>query len=149
VEDQFPSGWAITNIDQGGQLDPVHGKVKWGPYLDGAPRALTYLITPPVSAQGVVAFQGTASFDGLDVPVTGARQSRPASRLTVGSRLRPDRFSMTLDGEQRASYFIEISSDLLTWVPLTRLTNDLGQLEFSEPVQTNQLQRFYRARLVE
>jgi len=69
--DTPPTGWAVSSVSHGGSLDPLLGRVKWGPFLDALPRTLTYRLTPPGNASGIHSFQGEASFDALTVPLTG------------------------------------------------------------------------------
>jgi len=73
VEDTPPAGWTVTNISHSGQFDNVNHKVKWGPFFDADPRTLTYQVTAPMGTIGVQTFSGLASFDGVDIPITGAR----------------------------------------------------------------------------
>jgi len=79
IEDQIPAGWTVANITSadtsaGGLFDRVSQKVKWGPFVDDNTNVLTYQITPPTNVVGMATFTGTASFDGIGIPITGARQ---------------------------------------------------------------------------
>jgi hypothetical protein len=91
VEDQPPAGWLVTNISYGGVFDVRTGKVKFGPFFDHDQRTLGYTVLPPSGAQGIFAFTGTVSADGVNTPVAGdqnyvivgfhpaeCRNSRPA-----------------------------------------------------------------------
>ncbi len=75
VEDQPPSGWTVSNISHGGLFDAQNRKVKWDVFFVRSPadrqQTLTYQVTPPVGATGEATFSGTASFDGINVAVTG------------------------------------------------------------------------------
>ncbi len=71
VEDAPPASWTVSNISQGGTLDTVNGKVKWGPFFDNAARTLTYQVTPPIGETGAKTFAGSASFDGQSAPIDG------------------------------------------------------------------------------
>jgi hypothetical protein len=84
VEEAPPSGWTVFAISHEGEFDPVNRRVKWGPFLDNAPRTLTYQVTPPESARGSALFAGVASWDGVDTPVEG-RQSIAASSTIASS----------------------------------------------------------------
>jgi hypothetical protein len=75
AEDTPPAEWTVSRISHGGVFDRVCGKVKWGPFLDHTVRTLQYTVKP-TSGSGVRSFSGTASFDGNDVPVAGARSIR-------------------------------------------------------------------------
>jgi hypothetical protein len=78
IEDQAPAGWKVGAVSDGGSFDPVTSKVKWGPFLDGAERMLSYLVTPLAGATTGV-FQGTASFDGRSISIAGTKQTSLAS----------------------------------------------------------------------
>jgi uncharacterized delta-60 repeat protein len=75
VEDQPPAGWPVTNISHSGVWDGATGKVKFGPFYDAEPRALSYEVGTPVwgihCALGVFCFSGRASADGVNSPVGG------------------------------------------------------------------------------
>ena len=88
VEETIQFGWTIARIDQGGVLDAVNGKLKWGPFTDGASRDLVYVMIPPPGLVDPVPFTGGGRFDQEDVVTTGAVESRPA--LSTLSRQLPD-----------------------------------------------------------
>jgi len=72
VEDLPPNGWGITNISNGGSIDIQTGKVKWGPFFNpSVPAMISYEAAAPPGAFGNQCFSGTASFDGLEQPITG------------------------------------------------------------------------------
>lgn len=74
VEDTVPSGWDVSEISNDGSFDATNNAVKWGPYFDNLPRALTYKITPSANATGVAVFSGNATFDVTkQVPISGAQ----------------------------------------------------------------------------
>jgi hypothetical protein len=52
---------------------------------------------------------------------------------------------MTLGGDAGASYQIDVSSDLLHWLPLTTVVNTTGLTEFSDADADSHDHRFYRA----
>jgi hypothetical protein len=79
VEDQAPPGWRVSGISHGGLFDPANRKVKWGPFLDGEARAVSYTVTPPPQEKGPVSFQGTGSFNGVGVSIAGRRETRAAA----------------------------------------------------------------------
>jgi hypothetical protein len=80
VEDVPPAGWAVSNISQGGSLDAVNGKVKWGPFFDNTARTLAYQVTPPSGETGTKTFAGSASFDGQSVVILG---NNSIDKLTI------------------------------------------------------------------
>ncbi len=77
VEDLPPGGWGVSDVSDGGVFDAATGKVKFGLFLDGLARTLTYVVTPPASASGLFTFAGVASFDGHSEAITGTLTSGP------------------------------------------------------------------------
>ena len=71
VEDSLPVGWAISEISNSGLWVAAENKVKWGPFFDHNSRTLTFKATPPAGETGSKTFNGTASFDGNNIPITG------------------------------------------------------------------------------
>lgn len=73
VEDLPPEGWIVDpdSISDGGSIDPMNGKVKFGPFFDNQPRTLTYDVTAPLSASGEAVFTGVVAVDGLSRPLEG------------------------------------------------------------------------------
>jgi hypothetical protein len=73
VEEHLPPGWIASAVSHGGEWDPVHGAVKWGPFLDtpAVPRTLTYQALPPVSARGIATFNGRAFLDASEIWPSG------------------------------------------------------------------------------
>ncbi len=70
VEDSPPSGWAVTEISEGGSFDATNGKVKWGPFFAPFPQQVWYVIVPD-SDVGAACFQGVVSVDGINQSVCG------------------------------------------------------------------------------
>ena len=87
VEDLFPVGWTVSNVSDSGGFDAVANKVKFGPFSDNSPRVLTYDVTPPANASGVYTFTGVASFDGVDIAISGVREIKEAPPVIVGPML--------------------------------------------------------------
>lgn len=84
VQDQIPEGWTATNYsDNGGAFDAVNNEVKWGPFFNNSSVVLTYQVIPPLNADNVVTFAGTASFGGVGIPITGVRQASPDLPPTI------------------------------------------------------------------
>jgi len=82
LEETVPAGWMVSAVSAEGYWDEKAGVVRWGPFFDEAPQTLRYALTPPAGASGPQELGGTASFDGVDVVVTGARtlQRAPITR---------------------------------------------------------------------
>jgi hypothetical protein len=71
VEEKPPLGWVASNISHSGTFDGQTKKIKWGPFFGSSiPSLLTYDVKPS-GASGEQCFTGTASFDGLDQPISG------------------------------------------------------------------------------
>jgi len=86
VEDRVPPGWSVTDISHDGAFDTHTGKVKFGPFGDPVPRALTYDVQSPMDANDLQCFTGTASADGASYPITGDDCIGPARRLHPADR---------------------------------------------------------------
>lgn len=71
VEDTPPANWTTGAISHAGVFDAVNRRVKFGPFLDGVSRRLTYQVTPPVGDAGTKTFAGIATSDGGDRWVMG------------------------------------------------------------------------------
>ncbi|MBM3880301.1 MAG: PQQ-like beta-propeller repeat protein [Verrucomicrobia bacterium] len=71
VEDAPPRGWAVTDVSHGGTFDAAAKVVRFGPFLDGVPRALSYGLTPPVSESGLEQFAGSFLVNGVAGEIAG------------------------------------------------------------------------------
>lgn len=73
VELNLPTGWSATGLSDQGVLDPITGKLKWGPFTGSPPlpRVLTAQLLPPANASGEVELTGSGVFDTERQPVTG------------------------------------------------------------------------------
>src|SRR5438094_7159000 len=63
VPPPLPDPWIVSNISHDGVAD-FNGVVRFGPFLDDAPRVLTYEVTPPLCGSGTKTFAGIAFADG-------------------------------------------------------------------------------------
>jgi hypothetical protein len=70
AEEIPPVGWTVSSINQGGSLQS--GTIRWGPFTDGAARALSYSLTPSAGASRTVAFSGTGQFGSTSVATMGS-----------------------------------------------------------------------------
>jgi hypothetical protein len=143
VEDSFPLGWSISQISHDGVLDTINQKVKWGPFFDDNGRVLTYVATPPATAHERVVFQGTASFDGLNISIFGERELTPGSRVFISAQ--GNSRTLTVGGEAGRSYVVEVSTDLVNWTQLGMVTISGGPVQIQDPDTASSPQRFYRA----
>lgn len=85
VEEVVPANWITTQISDGGFLDSISGKIKWGPYFDSLPRQLTYQLTPNAQPDRIVQWDGQAGFDGRLVAATGDVSSSLPDSVIVAS----------------------------------------------------------------
>jgi hypothetical protein len=152
VEDQIPFGWVVANgsISDGGAFDAGSRKVKWGPFFDSTARTLSYGINPKTNT-ALATFVGTASYDGVDVPITGRRISLRApfmpENVNAGRNIRTNGFRILAQGEVDRVYVLEgTDTPWLTnsWVPLFTNQNGVTDLDFTDYSTTNRAARFYR-----
>ena len=150
VEDLIPSGWVAANASHDGVFCPTTRKVSWGLFLDGNVRTLTYQVTPPTNSTAIGWFYGTASFDGINRPVTGQRKTVRQLQVDpptppVIRPLVPGENLLNFAGLAGANYRVETSTNLVDWVPLETLLNNDGTLQYIDVGATNYGRRFYRA----
>lgn len=159
VEDRPPTGWTISSITEGGVFDPATGVMKWGVYFDDQARTLKYSATPPPGATGPATFRGVASFDGVEVLITGTRQVISGTSTvppTLGPRflvdcLTPDSSTLSLCFEAIPGrlYELEKSENLQTWNRTSlnvRAANATATIRY--PKDTAR-QQFFRVRLTD
>ena len=149
-EEVIPVGLVVSEITGSGEWDAANRKVKWGPFLDAMSRTVSYRVarsawTVPLSELG---WAGVASFDGASLPIAPAASWPPVGRVQAGLLTPAGALSLVLRGVTGASYQIEVSADLRSWVPFCTLTNSTGRIEFSDPQAASHPARFYRARLL-
>ncbi len=156
VQDTLPAGWTATNINNDGTFDASDGTVQWGPFFDNLSRSLSYTAVPPALASGLAVFTGTALFDSTTVPITGQRQSVPASDPPQTSAVQlvhaavvNGRFQFDFTNNTGLAVTLyattNLSLPLSQWQTLDAPQSlGAGLYRFSEPTATNLLQRFYR-----
>ncbi len=137
-------------ISDGGTYDAESGVVRWGPFVDGQPRTLTYRIgTTAVAA----APEGTVSFDGVSAKVGTAA----AVKFPVGPRL--SHIGDNGDGVMQvvveddafsdaSAYELETSTDLRTWRSGGSFVNGTGAAFIRDEASATDGPRFYRAKRV-
>lgn len=151
VEDQLPSGWFVTGINQSGSFDVNNGKLKWGPFFDNIPRTLTYQVTPRNSASGSVIISGTASFDGLNIPISGQPNLSALDSISIDSPRLSDYggVQFIVNGPVGRTFKIEYSTDLAIgdWIPLTSFVSADRNTLIQDSNWQGKQARFYRVRL--
>ncbi len=126
-----PTNLDVSNLSEGGVL-------KWTPTVAQAQSENTIYVM--VTENNSLSTNG--SFQVLVFPT-------PSPALRV-SPLRPvfgaNGFQFTVNTMAGTTWRIDASTNLLNWRPVaTNLTGPSGALQFTDPVATNYLQRFYRA----
>ena len=147
VQDQIPQGWTVTQVSEGGAVDPSAGQVKWGPFLDSRARQLHYTLGAPTDSSETAQLQGAASFDGSSNAITGQRQSRASIRLGALQPL-PNgsgQFELPATGRLGGKWILQASSDLLNWVEIGTTVNTDGNIRFRDLSHALTGPRFYRA----
>jgi hypothetical protein len=141
VEDTVPAGCTVSGITPAdGSYDAVNHKVKFGPYFDHTPRTLCYTLNNGCSGT----LSGLGSFDGVNVTITGQRQSGGNPTVQLSAELY---CGMTLTGTVGDTWQVEWSPVASggKWTPVaTVLLTNTTQLwvDTSSPCRGN---RFYRA----
>lgn len=148
LEEQVPWNWQPAAND-GGVHDEWNNRLKWGPFTDHAPRTLTYQLTPPNDPwQPQCTFGGTASFDGVDMAITGGGTAQASARLGAVFDAELGRVQLTLQGTHDTHYAIDASADLETWKEILVLQTGADSTAVLVPDPTALAHRFYRARRV-
>ncbi len=77
AEESLPAEWGITDISHSGQYEAQNHKVRWGPFVDGDPRILSYTAIPPDGATETGTFSGVLMVDGQTQVVCGNIEVSP------------------------------------------------------------------------
>jgi uncharacterized delta-60 repeat protein len=116
---------------------------------------LTFAVAISVSAIAVQA-DGKILIGGLITSVNGVPRSGLARlngdadfvKLDPGPSKPQNRFSITLTTQPGKLYRIEVSTDLITWTPVTTIIATGFTYEFEDPTSKSPIGRFYRAVVV-
>lgn len=136
-------------ISDDGTYDAEAGVVRWGPFLDGQARTLTYR-TATVSAASAGA---SVSIDGTGVPVGVLSAAKPSSGLRLAH------IAATEDGATQvvveddafndtSAYELETSSDLRKWTSSGTFVNGTSAGFIRDEAPATDGPRFYRAKRV-
>ncbi|MBP7937827.1 MAG: VCBS repeat-containing protein [Phycisphaerae bacterium] len=71
LEERPPAGWIASQISHAGTSDPAAGVIRWGPFIDGQARVLSYTLALPAGQAAGGSFVGVYSADGVDGAVGG------------------------------------------------------------------------------
>lgn len=72
VEDYPPGGWTVGELSDSGYYDATSRRVRFGPFLDGVSRQLSYTVTPPLNESGPKTFVGSSAANGVERLLGGA-----------------------------------------------------------------------------
>ncbi len=117
-----------------------------GTELSGATGTSLFLTNVQPAAAG--------SYDALVSNAAGLATSAPATlaiivsppRFLSTSRLPDGQVQLAFSGASGQSYILEVSTDLLSWHPLSVLAVSNGPVPFTDPDAPSYSRRFYRAR---
>lgn len=96
VEDAPPAGWTVSALGDG-VFDSRHGKVKFGPYYDSAPRTLAYQVTPPQGGLLDALFEGTVAFGSDSSAILGDSVLRAVSSQRHPADISPADGALTIN----------------------------------------------------
>jgi len=137
VADQIPEGWTVSNISNSGFFNSADRTIRWL-FLDDIPRTLTYTVTPPIGETGTKTFVGTASFDSVNVQISGARtiapmvtNNPPTISLVAVSRQQGSVSTVSTiatvgDIETAAGSLVVTAASVPTGITITNITNSSG-----------------------
>jgi hypothetical protein len=115
IEESIPAGYTVVDVSHGGVFDKKVNQIRWGPFLDHNPRALTYQIVALEDSVGDAFFKGLASFDGMNVVIRDEidshqkEQDQPLLSIRIGER---GTALVTIQGVLNDDYIIESSQSL-------------------------------------
>ncbi len=152
IEERIPEGWKADAASPGGQTDPARQVVRWGPFLDGQARELSYALLPGPTPREA-RFVGIAAFDGQAVRILGpgvVRWPESAPGPFAGAvRLDAGRLLIGLPVTRGTIHAIEASTDLVHWFPVATGEAVDGMVTFVDDRQMAGPARFYRAKALE
>jgi hypothetical protein len=112
-----------TAMGEGATFDPVTGVLRWGPFVDGTPRRLTYQLP---AASDVVEPRGVVSFDGRNERIQNAPPTEPPGpRLVCVEPTISGAMQVVLEDAALAAgaeYHLEVSHDLSQWQRVSEFT---------------------------
>lgn len=149
IEEKPPRGWTLSNISHDGTFDAGTGAIRWGVFIDGMPRTLTYSVTPPAGVASVGTFAGQFSFDGQQEQISFLNSvtiNGTAPIQITNSRRTSAGMHLQILGPAGQTAVIEASADLVTWTQLQSIFIPDGATEFTDESTSAAGHRFYRLR---
>ena len=149
VEEKVPQGRTVGEVSDDGAFDSSASKVRWGPFFDHQSRELKYRLLSESATPSFGRFAGIASFDGWNVEAIGPDAVVPLAQMRWDTpRITQDgSLTLSLKGEPGQRYVVEVSTDLMNWKEVTKVTAEAdGALHHSERIESSRSQQFFRAR---
>lgn len=149
IEEQIPAGWSASDFSDGGGITSPQNSIRWGLFLDAAPRQLKYrLFATWAVPTDPLKFSGLASFDGQDVTTGGILAlADPSGRITLGISAQAAAAGtvLTIRGIPGQTVAIETSSNLTDWIEVKSAS--IGALGSATiPLDAGVASEFFRAR---
>ncbi len=144
IEETLPAGWNVSGISNDGHFDSATRTIKWGLFLDGQPRDLSYQISPGSSGARSGVVSGVASFDGLNLTIAGDTLITGGPKKVSAHRLANGHLEIKWNELQPGNYRLETSTDLNHWAPVRVFALEAGLFSFEENPAEQTGPRFYR-----
>jgi hypothetical protein len=147
IEERVPNSFSVLNLSSDGLFDEANRVIRWGVYMDGEPRSLSYSLLPTETA-GSAQVSGEVSLDGesmtfsgdTSVLVNGATElSLPATAIAADGSVK-----FQLSGPSGQVCDLESSTDLVNWKFVTELFLPDGKLEYTDYNPHETSQQYYR-----
>lgn len=74
-----PNGWPVTDVTEGGVVDPDNGSIRFGPYFGSEPRRIEYSVQVPTAVTEALEFRGSVAVDGTVEDVCGDSMTLPGT----------------------------------------------------------------------
>jgi len=146
AQERLPEGCTAAEIGSGGVFDPGLRTLRWGPFLDGKERQLTYRLEPARDSASPLEFEGQVSFDGVSQPLAGRRSLRAGCGLQIASDPESRSLRLKVRSENESRYVVETSADLQNWQPVTEVVAVDDWMEIRRDADEEDQSRFYRLR---
>jgi hypothetical protein len=83
VEEEIPDGLLVLEVMDGGVVDEIQNKLKWGPFFDNEVRTFRYSIE---AINQPTTFSGVVSVDGTGTEISGDLWRDPARSIFVNDQ---------------------------------------------------------------
>jgi hypothetical protein len=150
IEERPPADWVVSDIGDEGAFDSATGAIRWGVFFDDQEKTLKYRVTPPAAAnRHRSAFEGMASFDGVDVPVHSHSMPNPGlgnfhGKIHGVRSLSHREVEVAFSGEAGHRYTIQVSTDLVNWTDLDSVPSEGGEIQIIDTHAAETPVRYYR-----